>query len=53
MQEIIYSINISQVDPLWSGVKFKLAVFTVPSKALACSVTCAPANLLNLRGSGG
>ena len=28
------------LDPICSAVKFKLAVFTVPAKALACSMSC-------------
>ena len=30
------------IAPLWSADEFKLAVFTVPTKALACSMTCDP-----------
>ena len=30
------------IAPLWSAVEFKLTVFTVPTKAFACSMTCEP-----------
>ena len=38
------------VAPLWSAVEFKLAVFTVPAKALACSMTCDPCQPTKFKG---
>ena len=33
---------INQIGPPCTAGKFKLAVFTVPAKALACAMTCGP-----------
>ena len=40
MQLIMKKPNMNSLDPLCLLFKFKLAVFTVPAKALACSMTC-------------
>ena len=40
--DIHWNIMIHTIGPICSAVKFKLAVFTVPAKALACPVTCDP-----------
>ena len=38
------------VDPLCSAVEFKLAVFTVPTKALASSMICDPCQPTKFKG---
>ena len=38
------------IHPCWSAVKFKMAVFTVPAKALACSMTCDPCQPTKVKG---
>ena len=38
------------IDPLWLLFKFKLAVFTVPAKALACAMTCDPCQPTKFKG---
>ena len=44
------SHNQTSLDPLWSAVKFRLAVFTVPAKVLACSMTCDPCQPTKFKG---
>ena len=38
------------LGPLWLLFKFKLAVFTVPAKALACVMTCDPSQPTKFKG---
>ena len=42
IQQIIKYTNVNNLIPMWFTIKFKLALFTVPAHAWACSVTCDP-----------
>ena len=42
--------DITAIDPICIAVKFKLAVFTVPAKALAFSVTLDPCQPTKFKG---
>ena len=48
--EILENHQKSSIGPMCSAIKFKLAVFTVPAKALACSMTCDPCQPMKFKG---
>ena len=42
IQQIIKYTNVNILTPIWSAVKLKLAVFTVPVYVWTCSLTSDP-----------
>ena len=46
LKKFIKYVNTNTSDPTRPAVKLKLEVFTVPTNAWACLVTCDPGNLL-------